>query len=241
MVYNAQNEVGYQIKTTRKAYAVVDFDGIPLMMRVNQSSEPVKHGFSNAAKFHRAKMMAHKSIKKHPQKMTTQIASIDLETTGLDVTKDDIISIGAVKRLSNGENDHFYRLVRINHEVPKKITTLTGISSEMLESEGTDLESALNDLSIFIEDATVVGYNLKFDELFLSESFKKVNQPGLSNSMQDLMPKVKKINQFLDNYRLETVLQAYEIKNPTPHHALADAQATLNLAFKLMENGDLKI
>lgn len=49
LVYNTNNEIGYQFKTTRKDRAVIDFDGIPFMIHLNEVKVERKHGFSNAA------------------------------------------------------------------------------------------------------------------------------------------------------------------------------------------------
>lgn len=64
MVYNAQNELGYRFRTTRRDRQVVDFDGIPLMMHLKEATGSVKHGFSDAAKFHRTKVMTRNAGKK---------------------------------------------------------------------------------------------------------------------------------------------------------------------------------
>lgn len=86
---------------------------------------------------------------------------------------------------------------------------------------------------------TIVGYNVKFDEQFLTAGFNQIGENGLTNLIVDLMPKVKKDNPFLANYRLETVLQEYNINYSDPHNALADAEATMKLAVKLMKKGSL--
>ncbi|WP_343036827.1 type I-E CRISPR-associated endoribonuclease Cas2e [Lacticaseibacillus absianus] len=54
MVFNAQNELGYQFLTTRADHAVVDYDGLPFMMRRDHTDTTVDPGFSQAAKFHQA-------------------------------------------------------------------------------------------------------------------------------------------------------------------------------------------
>lgn len=241
MVYNANNELGYQIKTTRTQYEVVDFDGIPLMMRLNPLKIPVKHGFSNAAKFHKAKVMTHKVSDESRHATVAQLVALDVETTGLDVTKNSIISIGAAKYLGNDNVVEFQQLVKIDEPVPDKITELTGISSAILADQGVTLEASLLALRDFIEGLPVTGYNLHFDQSFLSMAFSKLGQNDLNNQMVDLMPVVKKADQFLDNYRLETVLREYHINNSSPHHALSDAKATLALALKLIKNGHLSI
>lgn len=245
MAYDAATELGYQFRTTRKDRQVVDYDGIPLMMQLKQQEVPVKHGFSNAAKFHRGKTMSRQRMAK-PQKrisfgLSKTLVALDLETTGLDSTKSKIISIGAVKRVPDGELLQFEKLIRSIDSVPEKIIELTGITSTKLEEQGVELSIGLEELSDFVKDAVIVGYNLQFDEKFLTEALKKVGKDELTNPTQDLMPIVKTTQEFLDNYRLTTVLEAYQIENLNPHHALSDAQATLSLAEKLIKNGDLVI
>ncbi|MFC6261434.1 type I-E CRISPR-associated endoribonuclease Cas2e [Levilactobacillus fujinensis] len=238
MVYNAQNELGYQFRTTRKDRQVVDFDGIPLMMHLKEATGGVKHGFSDAAKFHRANVMTRRSVKRsQSSSKKLMMVSLDLETTGLDPVKDTILSIGAVKWGQDDKIVQFYQLIQVPQKIPEKITELTGITVEMLNKQGISLADGLQGLQKFVADAPIVGYNLRFDEGFLLAAFRKIGQSGLSNRLIDLMPLVKKSNKFLDNYRLETVLADYEIENSHPHHALSDAQATFDLASKLKEKG----
>lgn len=241
MVYNSNNELGYQFRTTRKDREVVDFDGIPLMMHLAEAKAPIKHGFSNAAKFHRAKVMTQRASNKSTSVGKSIFVALDLETTGLDATKDEIMSIGAVKRDESGQLTEFDQLIQIDQAVPSNITNLTGLTAERLADEGIELSDGLQKLRDFIGSSSVIGYNLHFDELFLVNGFKKLEQPQLENKMVDLMPLVKKDNPFLDNYRLQTVLEDYEIEDEDPHRALPDAKATFVLATKLIENGVLKI
>ncbi|WP_125680690.1 type I-E CRISPR-associated endoribonuclease Cas2e [Levilactobacillus yonginensis] len=238
MVYNSNNELGYQFRTTRQNWQVVEFDGIPLMKHLTESTGSVKHGFSNAAKFHKAKVMTQKSINRRPTSASKLVAvSIDLETTGLDPTKDEIISIGAVKRGKDNQITKFYQLIQTDEVLPQKIVTLTGITDGMLASQGVSLKDGLKGLRAFIADFEVVGYNLRFDETFLTVGFRKIKEPDLTNRMIDLMPLVKKANKFLDNYRLDTGLDEYDVENQQPHNSFSDAQATLELATKLKEKG----
>ncbi|KRL00520.1 type I-E CRISPR-associated endoribonuclease Cas2e [Liquorilactobacillus capillatus] len=239
MAYNMNNELGYTFKTTRSDRDVIDYDGIPLMMHLNVPNRAVKHGFSDAAKFHKAKVMSHKRLKvkdKLEKDLSESIVSIDIETTGLDVTKDQIIAIGAAKK-----DSCFYSLIKTNTIVPKKISDLTGLTSTILLDEGLDFRVALVQLKEFIGSLPIVGYNVRFDEAFLKKGYKDVQEVGLSNKIVDLMPVVKKTNKFLDNYRLKTVLEDYKISNQHPHRADSDAKATLELATQLIKKQCLKI
>ena len=185
--------------------------------------------------------MAHKSLQKSHEHPTTPFVALDLETTGLDVAKDKIISFGAVKQARTGNYTDFYQLVKVDSDIPEKITKLTGITIDQVRTDGVELENALDSLKDFIGDLPIVGYNLRFDQAFLSAGFRKIQQTDLENRMIDLMPIVKKADQFLDNYRLGTVLEKYGVDNAAPHNSLSDAKATLGLANKLMKNGHLEI
>lgn len=241
MVYNSNNELGYQFRTTRKDREVVNFDGLPLMRHLNVAIGSVNHGFSDAAKFHRAKLMTRTRASSRQSVAKPAMVALDLETTGLDLVKDDIISIGAVKRVPGQPEDLFDNLIKAERAIPENITTLTGLTAEMLATQGISLSAGLQELREFVGSLPIVGYNLRFDEMFLTSGFRTINQPELTNRMIDLLPMMKKTDKFLDNYRLQTVLAKFNIVNQEPHHALADAKATFALADKLIENRVLKI
>lgn len=241
MVFNAQNEFGYQFRTTRKDREVVDFDGIPLMKRLNSFRAPVKHGFSTAAKYHKARMYSKMRSQPRQDKFNDSFVSIDIETTGLDVIHDKIVSVGAVKRSINGEIQQFNAYVKIDDSMPPKISKLTGITNEKLNHEGRNLSEVLNELTKFVGDDVIVGYNSSFDDEFISANLRRLRQPILTNRLVDLLPIVKKHNKFLDNFKLSTILDEYEIVNSHPHDALSDASATMRLAAELIKKGQLVI
>lgn len=247
LVYTINNELGYDFRTTRRDRQAVDLDGVSLMMHLSMVTASSQHGFSDAAKFHRARIMAHKNREKRSNVVVSQslakqpVVALDLETTGLDSTQADIIAIGAVKHATFKGVTEFERLIRIDGEVPAEVTTLTGITTGQLQQQGVPLAEALLALRDFVQEAVIVGYNIHFDEKFLNRAFQQTQQAPLTNLMRDLMPVVKTAQEFLDNYRLKTVLATYGIVNVQPHQALSDARATLALTDKLIEEGQLDI
>ena len=62
---------------------------------------------------------------------------------------------------------------------------------------------------------------------------KELNQPLLKNRVYDLMQYAKKEKLFLDNYKLQTVLKAYEIEDEVPHRALHDSKLIYDLSTKM--------
>lgn len=245
LIYSTNNELGYTFRTTRKDKQVINFDGLPFIKHLKNSPESVKHGFSKAARLHRAKKMQESKLSKANSTSTrqsiTELVAIDLETTGLKPTNSEIISISAVKRNNEQQVEKFNRYIKIESEVPATIQKLTGLSNDFLNSEGESLEKVLEEFQVFIGNNVLVGYNLLFDQSFLNAAFIKANKQIISNRMIDLMPIIKKDQKFLDNYRLATVLKNYGIENEHPHKSISDAMATLDLALKLIKNDKLRI
>lgn len=242
LIYNTNNELGYTFKTTRKDKEVIDFDGIPLLKHLKMQPVAIKHGYSKASQYHQAHIA--RKYRKNVGAATklSKVVSLDIETTGLDISKDRVISIGAVKYSDSSQQlKSFYRIIKSDCDIPDKVSELTGLTNEMLINDGVDIRDALAELRKFIGDRLVVGYNLSFDYNFLSKEYEEIGQKIFMNNLKDLMPIVKKTDKFLDNYKLATVLEKYNIENSQPHNALSDAQATLELLRKLMENSGISI
>lgn len=242
MVYNAKNELGYQFKTTREDHEIVDFDGIPLLKMLKLNPASPKLGFSNASRFHKARIYSssQQSKPRHPIGQD-DFAVVDIETSGLDSLKNEILSIGAVKKSATGSYKSFFTYIKTDTKISNKIVDLTGINNSMLSAEGVELKRGLRAFLTFIENDPLVGYNLPFDDEFLTVALKRSGLPSLKNRMIDLMPVVKKQNRFIENFKLSTVLKEYSILNEHPHHADSDAMATYLLAEKLMKNGTFSI
>lgn len=237
IVYTTNNELGYAFRSTREDREVVNYDGIPLLMHLEKPPSDIKHGFSDAAKFHHAKQ----ARKGKETGMIRTVVALDIETTGLNSATDEIISIGAVKSTKGRGLERFYRIVRTSKQIPPKIVKLTGLNQRKVNQEGISLEAALTDFKDFIGHATVVGYNVAFDWEFIERGYDKIGQDRLGNRIIDLLKVVRQKEVFLDNFRFETVLKYYQIENHDQHNSLADAEASIKLMTKLIEKGFLKI
>lgn len=94
---------------------------------------------------------------------------LDVETTGLDTSSDEVIELGMVKftYLPTGEIvrvlDTFSSLNEPKKHIPEEVTNLTGITDEMVAGHKID-EAAVN---TFASDASVViAHNAGFDRRF---------------------------------------------------------------------------
>ncbi|MFD1485328.1 type I-E CRISPR-associated endoribonuclease Cas2e [Lacticaseibacillus baoqingensis] len=241
MVFNAQNELGYQFKTTRQDHEVIDFDGLPLLKHLSTTEAPLKPGFSNAAHYHRARMNTRQVTTAPVIEKPSAFVVLDVETTGLDATLDQMIAIGAARFVPGEAVQSFYHLIQIEQQLPAEIVSLTGITDDELAQKGVPLATVLMALKDFIQMRPIIGYHVGFDEKFITMAVRTLDQDKWANKFIDLMPVVKRVDRFLDSYQLGAVLKRYGIVNSQPHNALADAQATMRLALKLIKNGHLEI
>ena len=95
-----------------------------------------------------------------------RIVAIDLETTGLDSERDEIIELAAVRFHGARVEAEWTILVRPRRAIPPEITRLTGISNEMV-AHAPSLPEVIHDFEAFVGDAPVLGHNVNFDLSFL--------------------------------------------------------------------------
>lgn len=235
--FSYRNELGYQFDTHNTSFSNIDMEGIPLVFIPNENIDEkreIKHGFSNAAKFRNAKRyMAHRT-----KLDSKDFVIIDIETDGLDKEKDYIIEIGAVKSVG-GRISEFQSLISYEGTLPKHIVAMTGITTNMLKTNGKNVEVVLKNFKEFIGDLDIIGYNVSFDIEFINIALSKFELENLENKRYDLMKFVKNEKLFLANYKLQTVIKEYGVGDEVPHRALEDARLIYKLAVKVNKFRDL--
>ncbi|HZK27250.1 MAG TPA: type I-E CRISPR-associated endoribonuclease Cas2e [Thermoclostridium sp.] len=230
--YAIRNELGYQFRTHQTRQINVSFDGIPLVMIPKEEEHiaaGLKPGFSNQAKFRRARKYTSKKNKKTP---ITPYIVIDIETNGLDPLQDDIIEIAAI-RIGADNYEEFNYLISNDRTLPDEIVKLTGITDQVLAKDGQDISKVLDGFVNFIGHLPVVGYNVFFDIDFINSNLRDINKDTIKNRKIDLMGLVKKEMMFLKSYKLKDVLPAYGINDPVLHRALEDARLTHTLSTQV--------
>ena len=99
--------------------------------------------------------------------------ALDIETTGFDFEKDEIIEIGAVRYISGKIKDKFSIFIKPQKPVPQFIKQLTNITDEQLNS-GDTISNALSKLLEFLGTDLVVCHNTSFDIGFLNTKYEKI-------------------------------------------------------------------
>ena len=99
----------------------------------------------------------------------------DLETTGIDITKDRIVEISYVKVFPNGKEES--KTMRINPErpIPPESTAIHGITDDDVKDCPT-FNAVAKTLAAQIEGCDVAGYNSnRFDIPLLAEEFLRAD------------------------------------------------------------------
>lgn len=167
---------------------------------------------------------------------------LDLETTGLDPQSDKVIEIGAVLHTEKGKQVEFSQLVNPGVPVPRFVTELTGITTEMVQSEKSlTIENAIAKLEAFlakelqadniglkIETLPVAGHNVGFDLSFLNQEGAFQQNPSL-----DTYEIAAVILPGEGRYNLRALGQALGVPIRASHRALDDTKVTLAI-LKIM-------
>ena len=171
MVYSSNGEQKLDFAIHNTSWLPVDYDGIKLVRKPGskkreQSESRVeieKLPMSRAEKMHQVQRIQKSRARKQS---TPDYVVLDLETTGLNPLRDQIIEIAAIRVKEEKEISYYQSLISCE-QIPETVIQLTGITREMLEQEGKPMGQVLKEVLEFIGDTRIVGHNASFDWRFL--------------------------------------------------------------------------
>ena len=95
--------------------------------------------------------------------------ALDIETTGLSPTFDEIIELSAVRVRGGKPVAEYTRLVKPSAPLDPYVSELTGITDEMLES-AAPIAAELPAFFDFVAADVIVGHSVAYDVNFLYDS-----------------------------------------------------------------------
>ena len=155
--------------------------------------------------------------------------ALDLEFTGLDAERDEIIEIGMVQFQGSEVLDTFSSLVRPRRALPLKIQQLSGISQEELDKAPT-LRALMGQVLGFVKNYPIVGHSVDIDLRFLSR-----NGMPLGNLPIDTFELASILMPDAKRFSLANLCELLSIGEPQEHRALADAILAKDLFLALIE------
>jgi DNA polymerase III subunit epsilon len=159
-----------------------------------------------------------------------QFVVFDLETTGLNATKHEIIEIGAIRvNRDSTQHDTLQALIKPNKKVPNKIVELTGITQEMLDVDGGAIDEALRDFAAFVGDLRLVSFNAEFDMAFLNAATARCRMVPFNNPVSCALKMSRRAWPGRKSYRLADIAKDGNLDSKDTHRALGDCQRTLTV------------
>lgn len=163
--------------------------------------------------------------------------SIDIETTGLSPDYDEIIELGAAKYIGGQLVDTFDSLVKPHFPINDFISSLTGITNEML-SDAEMLDTVLPQYLSFIGGMLVVGHNVNFDINFIYDECERCGLVSFSNDFVDTMRLSRRMYNTLPNHKLDTVAHYFGLSARSAHRSLNDCEIAANCYLKMTEDSE---
>ena len=168
----------------------------------------------------------------------------DVETSGLDVTSDYLIAIGAVAVIDGRVDiaDSFEVVLRQSDSSSDANILIHRIGGEA-QRGGVDPQEALLRFLEFINGCPLVGYHASFDEVMLKQAYKHhlgyvahhqwldlaMLAPAMIPPQNDEASSPARQSHTRSGRSLDWWLNRYGIKINTRHHAAADAMVTAKL------------
>lgn len=189
---------------------------------------------------HLKKKLSHAS---YARLSTDRIVVVDVETSGLSLSRDHLLAIGAVG-IHGGRiamADCFEVLLRQEVASEKPNILVHGIGGTA-QRTGLPPAEALLDFLEYLDGAPLLAFHALFDETMLRKACRKFlgfelrhAWADLANLLPELYPQHAKKCHALDDW-----LNCFSLHNDARHNALADAMATAQLGLMTLRSAHAK-
>lgn len=168
------------------------------------------------------------------------IVVFDVESTGINITEDEIIQIAAIKINNKGKvAEKFVRFLKNKKSVGTSFK-VHGFSDEFLKEKGEEKTEVLKDFLKFTKDTIIVGHNVQYDISILKSELSRNNLEGPKfKNFYDTLDIYRRFYPNLINHKLDTLSEHFKIENKPTHDAFDDILATKDLLVRAI-NVDLR-
>ena len=151
---------------------------------------------------------------------------VDIETTGLSFTNNEIIEIGAIRYEIDGSKTTFSKFIKPIEKVPLFIYKLTKIKENDIR-EADKAKTVLKQFLDFINDDDILlCHNSEFDIKFLNYHLHKNSLSDIKNPILDTLVLSRIFLPFLNSHKLTNIAEYFQIKTENIHRAIFDAEIT---------------
>ncbi len=170
----------------------------------------------------------------------TRWVVVDLETTGLDRSIHNVLSIGAVA-INNGVvdlNDSFEAYLKQQHSSDAQNILVHGITTNQ-QLNGAEPAVVFTQFLDFVGPSPLLGFQSSFDRGFLARAMKTWAQAPMTNDWLDVAELARMVYPDFKGRALDNWLSALKIEPVQRHSAIFDAFATAMLMQHLIKKLEL--
>jgi len=158
---------------------------------------------------------------------------LDLETTGLDPEREEIIEFAAIRVVGGAVAGEFSRLANPGRPLPLAITRLTGLTDGELRRQPPS-RVVLEEFLRFVGDDPVVAHNAPFDQGFLQQK----SDGGFRNTVIDTLALCRILYPTLEHHSLDAIAAHLGLAATERHRALGDTRLLAALWPRLLARLD---
>jgi len=149
--------------------------------------------------------------------------ALDVETTGLDIEKDEIINIALVHFENGKAAASIDFLVKPQKEIPTFVKYLTGISQSEL-NEAKPFKEIAPQILEFINGKPIVAHNVAFDSKLLMLALSRNGFKNQEFVFWDSLA-IAQAAWTYESHKLVNLIKQLNIEVSASHRALPDAEA----------------
>ena len=161
--------------------------------------------------------------------------AFDTETTGLDVTRDRVIEVGAIRLQSGGmaDDDTFAALVNPGIPIPETTSKIHGIKdADVVNARG--FSDVIGEFARWAGPAVMLGYSLGFDLAVLKSEHERCGLPWQPPRSLCVRQLAAILQPRLPDNSLEIIAGWLDIEVVGRHRALGDAKLTAEVFLALV-------
>ena len=160
---------------------------------------------------------------------------VDVETTGLQMSVDELISIGGVAMFDGHvvPADSFEIIIKKPSASSRDNILVHGVGAQA-QLSGTDPRDAMREFINFVGPDPLIAFHAPFDRTFLARAIKNYLNLPFDNPWLDIAELASVLYPKATQQSLDEWLQHYGISLASRHNAAADALATALLVARLL-------
>lgn len=169
------------------------------------------------------------------------IISVDLETTGLDPAKDDILSVGLVEINCSAVklNTAWHQIISVDRDIPAETAVIHQITDDAA-AEGKPLEEVLPTLLRLLQGKVMLVHYSRIEQNFIDAACRRLYGTKFVIPIIDTLVLAQRVYERRNHtiqpgdLRLFNLRPRYNLPQYKSHNALNDAIATAELFLAMM-------